>query len=69
MLPAPVIDATFFGSPDTALRRARCGTSAAAFEDAYLFIRLSAASPALALWMAWEERSLDEAYQRLRELN
>lgn len=69
MLDSATITAAYLGDPEAAPRRARCGTSAASFDAMLAKFTASCASPALALWMAWEERSADEAALRLRELH
>lgn len=69
MLDHLVITKAFFGTPDPALCRARCGTSAVAFEELLTVMRWSCAAPAVAVWFAWEGRTCAEAQKRLQELH
>lgn len=69
MLDHLVITRSYFGDPDPAPRRARCGTSATHFSDIHRIMLWSAATPGLALWFTWAEYNFAEAGRRIRELN
>ncbi len=69
MLDPAIITAAYFGDPDPASRIALCGRSAMAFDEMCAIFSTTCASSGLAVWMAWEGRTVAEALQRIRELN
>lgn len=69
MLDSEIITATFFGDPDPVHRRAMCGRSAVEFDHIYSVLVAGCAAAEVATWIAWEQRTADEALQRFREFH